>query len=100
MSNLPPLEAPWIPIEQAPRDGTLLILAIEPEGRQHPLSDSADYTLSFGFNEFDDSEIDRWQFMGYYWDYDQIVDGVGRPRYYQLAPKLRSGPKEMRPCHA
>jgi hypothetical protein len=84
-----PLTAPWLPIAQAPRDGTLLILAIAPAGREHALEDTEDYTRAIGFNSFDDTDVDEWQFCGWCWSHDHFVAGQGEPLYFQILPPIR-----------
>lgn len=92
LTDLAPLPAPWLPIDQAPRDGTPLILAVIQDDDANGIEDTQDYTRTVGFNEFDDNGDDTWQFVGWCWSHDHYIDGSGTPVYFQHLPALRPDP--------
>ncbi len=67
----------WMPIESAPRDGTLLRLLVEFE--DHATEDDAVAAPTIGSNSFDLNGENCWQFAGWNWTQDHWTDGVGKP---------------------
>ena len=83
------------PIASAPRDGTLLILWIEPDDtREHPLEDSGYATPTIGFNNYDNDGEDVWKFAGWDWAQDEFVEGRGLPMAWLPFPH-RAMPREI-----
>ena len=66
-----------LPIETAPKDGTMLRLLVDytDEGA-NPLED-AHQAWTIGFNQFDDTEEDMWEFAGWNWKQDCFTAGYG-----------------------
>ena len=64
-------------IAGAPRDGTMLRLWVRyPEdGRWTPLEDAYE-SWTVGFNNFDNTEDDRWQVVGWCWSHDHLVEAA------------------------
>lgn len=67
----------WQPMETAPTDGTLLRLLVEFE--DHPIEDGAGPFATVGTNYRDNTGEDAWQIVGWCWEQDRFIDGVGTP---------------------
>lgn len=74
-----PVEQP-LPMDTAPKDHTIVRLLVdfsepgdERKGSWVPLTDD-DQSWTIGFNGFDDTEIDEWQFVGWSWSQDCFLD--------------------------
>lgn len=67
----------WQPMETAPKDGTLLRLLVEFE--DHPIDDGAGPFATVGTNYRDNTGEDIWQIVGWCWEQDRFIDGVGTP---------------------
>lgn len=82
MTTDPHLEADcaWIPLDLAPRDGTMLWLLMDYSDREEwsPLVD-AELSWTIGFNNFDNTEEDRWQSVGWSWTQDFLLETSRRP---------------------
>jgi hypothetical protein len=65
-----------VPVDLAPRDGTMLRLLVQFEGTS--FEDSLEPCWTIGFNNFGNTEEDRWQFAGWNWCHDCITEGVGK----------------------
>lgn len=67
-----------LPIETAPRDGTLLRLLVDytDEG-ENPLEDKYQ-AWTIGLNQFSDTGEDVWDFAGWSWEQDCFTAGVGK----------------------
>lgn len=72
----------WRSIDCAPTDGTLLHLLIDvgsgDEDGFTPFDDSTEPYETIGFNNLSNTGEDRWQFAGWDWQQDCIVNGVGK----------------------
>lgn len=64
-------------METAPKDGTLLRLLVEFE--DHPIDDGAGPFATVGTNYRDNTGEDAWQIVGWCWEQDRFIDGVGTP---------------------
>lgn len=73
------------PIEEAPKDGTMLRLLCK--SGAHPLADDDIYE-TIGFNSFDDSGIDEWQMAGWNWCHDKFCKGDGIPTHFCFLPAI------------
>lgn len=67
----------WQPMETAPKDGTLLRLLVEFD--DHPIEDGAGPFATVGTNYRDNTGEDAWQIVGWCWEQDRFIDGVGTP---------------------
>lgn len=67
----------WQPMETAPKDGTLLRLLVKFE--DHPIDDGAGPFATVGTNYRDNTGEDIWQIVGWCWEQDRFIDGVGTP---------------------
>jgi len=70
-------------MDTAPKNGTMLRLAIDHTGVSGACSggllEDATKAWTIGFNQFEDTGEDRWQFVGWDWCQDTFVDGAGVP---------------------
>ncbi|MCJ8518967.1 hypothetical protein ABID21_001869 [Pseudorhizobium tarimense] len=67
-----------LPMDTAPKDNTLVRLLVDYSGEgEHPLEDAVQ-AWTIGFSNFEDSEIDEWQFAGWSWSQDCFCEGQGR----------------------
>lgn len=77
----------WQPIKTAPKDGTLVFLAVEADdSRCCPLEDTAALSRTIGFNNFEDDGEDVWKFAGWNWESDFFTEGRGNPNYWMPIP--------------
>ncbi len=98
----PPAEAAtWQPIESAPKDGTSVLLLIDPQDSAHSLHDDS-FVVSIGsYGVEGGAEVDpTWCFAGWSWSHDEYVRGKGTPTHWQPLPEppraALSGRKEER----
>jgi hypothetical protein len=66
-----------LPMDSAPKNNTLVCLLVDYTDGDHPLEDTQQ-AWTIGFNNFEDSEIDEWQFAGWSWSQDCFCEGRGR----------------------
>lgn len=68
-----------LPLDLAPRDGTLLRLRVRyaPDGGVWTPLDDAEVSWTVGFNNFDNTGEDRWQFVGWSWSHDHLLEAPG-----------------------
>lgn len=96
VESAPPIPASqWLPIETAPKDGTLVLLllahdndfdnGIEAEEEHQP--------RTIGHNNFEHDGTDRWQFAGWNWEQDCYTEGWGTPIAWMPLPAAPA-PKE------
>lgn len=70
--------AAWLPIDAAPKDGSLVLLLVEFE--DHATEDGPGPHPTIGSNTSENDEgPDEWQFAGWNWEYDCYTQGVGTP---------------------
>lgn len=68
----------WLPMETAPKDGTLVRLLVEFE--DHATEDGEEPQPTIGSNTWDNHhEFDEWQFAGWDWCQDRYTQGIGTP---------------------
>jgi hypothetical protein len=67
----------WNPMSTAPRDGSIIRLLVEFE--EHQLEDHEAPQHTIGCNQFDNTDVDEWQFVGWCWTHDHFTDGKGKP---------------------
>lgn len=72
-----PQKARWMPMETAPRDGTMLLLLVQFD--DNATEDSAEPCPTIGANNFDHDGEDVWQFAGWDWSQDCFTQGIGTP---------------------
>lgn len=65
-----------LPIDAAPRDGTMLRLLVR--FTEHATDDSEE-AWTIGSNSFDANGEDAWQFAGWCWTHDHFTEGKGTP---------------------
>lgn len=70
---------PWLPISSAPKDGTIVKLLVQhvPSYDYTPLEDSLEPTQTIGFNAWEHTGVDGWQFVGWDWGHDHFCEGTG-----------------------
>lgn len=82
----------WLPISEAPKDGRLLLLAVEaPEDHNDDdrLEDTGGLSRTIGMNNFDADGEDVWQFVGWDWDNNEFLHGRGgQPILFAEFPAL------------
>ncbi|AVS75643.1 hypothetical protein [Paracidovorax cattleyae] len=66
-----------LPMETAPKDGTMVLLLVEHDGTSFEDSDEPGWTI--GFNNLGNTGEDTWQFAGWDWCQDNYTQGVGKP---------------------
>jgi hypothetical protein len=72
-------EVSALPIENAPKDGTLIKLLVDYSGKEsrYPLDDLK-VAWTIGFNNLDNTEIDEWEMVGWNWSQDHFTNGKGK----------------------
>lgn len=64
----------------APKNGAPLRLLVQPDKDAHTsFEDNSEPYWTIGFNLCDDTTVDEWQFAGWSWNHDQIIEGKGTP---------------------
>jgi len=83
----------WRPIEEAPKDGTLLLLLVDYSGDQAgaPLEDDT-LARTIGANNFDNDGEDAWRFAGWCWSHDHYTEGQRRPVKFILLDDVAPTP--------
>lgn len=76
MSNQP-LPAPWLSMHSAPKDGRLIRLLVSFD--ENAIDDGDEPFATIGQNNFQNDQVDRWQFVGWNWTHDEFTDGQGTP---------------------
>ncbi|MDH1681100.1 hypothetical protein N5E30_05820 [Pseudomonas chengduensis] len=67
----------FLPMDSAPKDGTLVRLLVEFEANS--IDDGEGPFATIGANNYDNDGQDRWQFVGWCWRHDHFTDGTGKP---------------------
>lgn len=67
----------WLPMESAPRDGTLVRLMVN--FTEHATEDNPGPSPTIGSNNFECDGEDRWLFAGWCWTHDHFTQGEGSP---------------------
>lgn len=66
-----------LPIETAPRDGTLVRLLVRFD--EHAIDDGEGPFWTIGHNSSELNDCDEWQFAGWCWTHDHFTAGAGTP---------------------
>lgn len=87
-------------LDGAPRDGTMLRLRVRYEAANQdeawtPLEDSEE-SWTIGFNNFDNTGDDRWQFVGWDWSQDHLLEATGGVVIGWLPFHTRPAPDALR----
>lgn len=81
MLNTPPPSshvAAWKDMSNAPKDGTILRLLVNPDRDEFTaFDDSLTPFETIGFNNLENTEEDRWEFAGWDWSQDCFITGRG-----------------------
>lgn len=80
MTTPAPAASPWpdpAPMKDAPRDGTMLRLLVLFD--EDSFEDSLEPCWTIGFNNLANTQEDRWQFAGWDWCHDRIIEAKGQP---------------------
>lgn len=100
-ATLPPTAPPaqstaWHDMVQAPKDGTMLRLLVQPglaeDDGWTPFADSSEPYVTVGFNALSDTGEDEWQFAGWDWSHDCFTDGAGTVIGWQPFDALTAPP--------
>ncbi len=68
----------WDGMQTAPKDGTIVRLLVVPDPEAWtPFDDSHNPYETIGFNNLTDTQEDRWEFVGWDWNHDCFVSGLG-----------------------
>jgi len=90
-NNTDPVRA--LPIETAPRDGTIIRLLVEFE--DHATEDTEGPAWTIGHNSRDNTGDDEWQFAGWCWNHDHYTEGRGKPvGWLPMVDPLASAPQQ------
>ena len=82
-----------LPMETAPRDGTIIRLLVEFENNS--LEDDVKPVWTIGENSFNNTQIDEWRFAGWNWCHDHFTQGEGKPVAW--LPMLSAAPQPAQP---
>lgn len=63
----------------APKDGTMIRLLVDYTDGDAPLEDEHPRSWTIGFNNFQNTGEDHWQFAGWSWTHDHFCEGSGTP---------------------
>lgn len=79
------------PLAEAPRDGTMVFVLVDYSNELfgHPLED-ANKAWTIGFENFDNTGEDGWQFVGWKWSQDCFQDGRGKVLGWAPMPSLEA----------
>lgn len=70
--------AAWKDVSNAPKDGTILRLLVNPDRNEFTaFDDSLTPFETIGFNNLENTEEDRWEFAGWDWSQDCFITGRG-----------------------
>ena len=75
----------FLPIKDAPKDGSMLLLLCEFE--EGALEDSEELQVTIGFNQLADIGEDIWQIAGWDWCHDCFTTAIAKPIGYLPYPK-------------
>lgn len=68
----------WFDVAEAPKDGTMLRLLINPDQEEFTaFDDSLTPFETIGFNNLGSTQEDRWEFAGWDWQQDCFITGRG-----------------------
>lgn len=67
----------WLPMDTAPRDGSLIRLLVN--FTEHNLDDDDKPQATIGMNNLGNTAEDQWQFCGWNWAHDCFTQGEGTP---------------------
>lgn len=72
------LSTGWREMVNAPKDGTMLRLLVNPDQNEFTaFDDSLTPFETIGFNNLENTEEDRWEFAGWDWQQDCFITGRG-----------------------
>lgn len=67
-----------LPMDQAPKDSTMICLLVEPDREAFTtFEDSLDPCWTIGFNQLKHTGEDLWEFVGWDWSHDCFTNGHG-----------------------
>lgn len=67
-------------LSSAPKDGTPIVLFVNPDAESHTsFNDDNKAYKTIGWNQFEHTGIDEWQFAGWDWSHDCFTEGHGTP---------------------
>ena len=74
----------WMPIETAPREGTMVLLLVDYE--EHQMENNRHPQVTIGMNNLLNDGIDEWMFAGWCWSQDAFTAGRGKPLKWMPIP--------------
>ena len=87
---------PWLSMETAPRNNTIVRLLVEFE--DNATDDGVGPFPTIGANGYDEDGTDEWKFAGWNWTHDCFAQGTGKPVGWMPLLETRLSPSLAAVC--